>query len=375
MYIRRKLYSNIEGGKVPVEQTTLFSAKDDAKSATVGAGTVAGAAGVGAAGLYGAKKATDKVASNVVANKAAHEKVAKVSDKVNRIIKSGKDWINNEQGKAQAKAYKANIAGKSGAVKAAMEKKLGTLEKAANKVARNRKIGVGLAAAGALAAGAGIGVGISRLKGKKAEEKKAEEKVYSVLMTEEELRIFADAKEQFDGKKIKIGSKVRIWADKHLQTKKDREAMIEAYDQEGPRNSHKLGKQSAKYAVGGSALGAAIGVGSIAASNPESTKELINRTKRVLKVATKNKKVAKAVAKNVAKASAIGAGLTGAAAGSAYLGTRGGHLIRKGIENISEKVSHDSQKIADENKVASGKMSKEEFASKYGKKVKLDSKK
>lgn len=220
MYIRRKLYSNIEGEKVPVEQTTLFSAKDDVKGAAKGAGIVAGTAGLGAAGLYGAKKATDKAVSKAIANKnaflkgeiagdfekldAAHEKAAKASGKVNRVIKSGKDWINNAEGKAEAEAYKAKIAGKSGAAKAAMEKKLGTLEKTANKIARNRKIGVGLAAAGTLAAGAGAGVGISRLKGKKAEEK-----TYSVLMTEEQLRIFAEvAKDAGIGAGVATGAAV-----------------------------------------------------------------------------------------------------------------------------------------------------------------------
>ncbi len=371
MYIRRKLYSNIEGEMVPVEQTTLFSAKDDAKGAAKGAGLAAGTAGLGVAGAAGAGKAANylkgKRAEAIEKAKAANGEASK-----NLMGKFGKEAEEARANfeKVQKKGVKIEAANReAGKVESALGK-IGSKFEKANKIARNRKIGVGLAAAGTLAAGAGTGVGISRLKGKKAEEK-----VYSVLMTEEELRIFADAKEQFDGKKIRIGSKARIWADKHLQTKKDREAMIEAYDQEGPRNSHKLGKQSAKYAVGGAALGAAIGTGAIAASEPESTKEVINRTKRVLKVAAKNKKVAKAVAKDVAKVGAVGAGLAGATAGAAYLGTRGGRLIGKGIENISEGASHNSQKIADENKVASGKMSKGEFASKYGKNVKLDSKK
>jgi hypothetical protein len=341
MYIRRKLYSNIEGELVPVNETKLFAAKDDAKGAAVGAGIATTGAGLAAGGAYGAGKLAGKLQAKRVA--AAQ--------------KEGIDLVG--PGKAEKILRNANLNAKN-----------------AVKWAGKHKLAAGGIAVGTLAGAAAAGAGIKHLADKKAE------KQYSVLMTEEEYKMFSEmieAQKEFgdkiDGKNIRIGSKARIWADKHLQTKKDREAMIEAYDQEGTRNSHKLGKQAAKWATGGAAVGLAGAGVAAAVSNPEEAKEVANRVGRVLKVATKNKKVAKAVAKDAAKIGggigALGAGI----AGGAYLGTRGGRLIGKGIENISESASHQAQKTADENKVASGKMSKEDFAKKYGKNVRLDSNK
>ena len=339
MYIRRKLYSNIDGEMVPVEQTVLFSAKEDTKGAAIGAGALATGAGLAAGSAYGAGKLAGKLQSKRV---AAAEK-------------EGLDLVG--PGKTEKILRNANLNAKN-----------------AVKWARGHKLAAGGMAVGTLAAGAGIGAGIAHLKGKKAEEK-----TYSVLMTEDELALFSEIQKEFgdkiEGQNIRIGSKARIWADKHLQTKKDREAIIEAYDQEGPRNSHKLGKQAAKWATGGTALGLAGAGVAAAVSDPEEAKEVANRVGRVLKVATKNKKVAKAVAKDAAKLGGAVGALGAGVAGGAYLGARGGHLIRKGMENISESASHQSQKWADENKVASGKMSKEAFAKKYGKNVRLDSNK
>ena len=80
-----------------------------------------------------------------------------------------------------------------------------------------------------------------------------EERLYSVLMTEEELALFSEKKEE----KLKTGDKVGIWLQKHLNTKKDREAVIEALE-EG--KWHKYGKQAAKGgAVGGAISGAIVG--------------------------------------------------------------------------------------------------------------------
>jgi hypothetical protein len=340
MYIRRKLYSYVEGEYVPVNETRLFAAKDDAKGAAVGAGIAATGIGVAEGGRRLWNRAVDKALekAEIAEGNTGTDKIKKMTEskigKVTQTLNKGAKW-----------------AGK-------------------------HKLAAGGIAAGTLAAAAATGAGVKHLAGKTAEKK------YSVLMTEEEYKMFSEmieAQKEFgdkiEGQNIRIGSKARIWADKHLQTKKDREAMIEAYDQEGSRNSHKLGKQAAKWATGGAAIGLAGAGVAAAVSDPEEAKEVANRVGRVLKVATKNKKVAKAVAKDAAKiGGAVGAGIAGIA-GGAYLGTRGGRLIGKGIENISESASHQAQKTADENKVASGKMSKEDFAKKYGKNVRLDSNK
>lgn len=199
MYIRRKLYSNIDGELVPVNETKLFAAKDDAKGAAAGAGIAAGTAGLGAAGLYGAKKVTDKAVSNAVKNRLAiemgeiagdaakadarHEAAQAASNRVNKVIKSTKGWLTNAEGKEAAKAYEKTIAGKSGAAKKAMVEKLARLEKAAGRTALKRQLGT---AAAVLGTGAAIGAGVKHMKDKKAE------KQYSVLMTEEELKMFSE---------------------------------------------------------------------------------------------------------------------------------------------------------------------------------------
>jgi F0F1-type ATP synthase membrane subunit c/vacuolar-type H+-ATPase subunit K len=212
MYIRRKLYSNIDGEYVPVEQTVLFSAKDDAKGAAIGAGVAAGAAGIGAAGLYGAKKAADKAVSKAVENKnailagkiagdfekaeAKHEAASTARNKINKIIDSTKGWLTNAEGKEAAKAYEKTIAGKSGAAKEEMIKKLARLNKAAGNTALKRQLGVGAAILGT---GAAVGAGVAHLKGKKKAE---EEKAYSVLMTEDELALFSEIQKEFGLKEV-----------------------------------------------------------------------------------------------------------------------------------------------------------------------------
>ena len=207
------------------------------------------------------------------------------------------------------------------------------------------------------------------------DEATGEEKLFSTteIMSEEAYieKLYAEA-EKPTHKKIRGGSNARIWMDKHLRTKKDREAIIEAYDQEGERNSHKLGKQSAKYA--GAAGAAMSGIGSAVALNQLEKKsgrgaaeflKGVGTNKKIVKAALKNPKLAKTAL--IAGAAGVEGGL---AAGGGYVGTRLGRAIGKKIEDASETESHSAQKIADENKVASGKMSRDEFAQKYGRNLK-----
>ena len=156
------------------------------------------------------------------------------------------------------------------------------------------------------------------------------ERLYSE--TEAEQVEFSEKKKEKKEPKLTVGDKVGIWSAKHLQTKKDREAMIEAYDRD-KGDFHKLGKQTAKYAgAGGAVAGGVLGY-----------------------MAKGNKKAAAAGA-------AIGAAGYG---GSAYLGTRLGGAGNKALRKISTDVDQRSQRVADRNKVAAGKMTKEEYAKKH----------
>lgn len=168
------------------------------------------------------------------------------------------------------------------------------------------------------------------------DEETGEERLFSVneIMTEEEYleRLYSEKEDEQKEPKLTVGDKVGIWSAKHLQGKKDREAIIEAYDRD-KGNFHKLGKQEAKYAgsigaLGGGALGYMV---------------------------KKNKKGA-----------AIGAAIGAAGSGAgAYLGTRLGGAANKALRKISTDVDQRSQRSADRNKVAAGKMTKEEYAKKY----------
>ena len=190
MITRRKLYSNVDGQRTPINETKLFS----------------GAAAVKAAEVAKAGKG-----------------------KVIEALKAGKNWITNNGAQATAKSYKEAMAGKNlkGAAKNSVEKKLAGLNKEAS-VALKRQIGVGAGAA----AVAGTGVAAAS-RSRKSEEA---QKTYSrqVLMTEEQYRMFSEfleSQKEFakkeEEKKIRLGSKARIWIDKNIATKKDREAIIE----------------------------------------------------------------------------------------------------------------------------------------------------
>lgn len=162
------------------------------------------------------------------------------------------------------------------------------------------------------------------------DEQTGEEKLFSTTEISGEEREFSEKKKK-DG--LKTGDKVGIWTAKHLQTKKDREAMIEAYD--GPNGKgHKLAKQSAKY---GGAVGA--GIGAIAGS-------------------------ANGVKGAAAGAAALGAGT----AAASYVGTRLGVAANKVLRKHSRGIDDQSQRTADRNKVAAGKMTKEEYAKKHNRK-------
>jgi hypothetical protein len=215
------------------------------------------------------------------------------------------------------------------------------------------------------------------------DEKSGEEKMFSTteyvdeesyvesLYSELEEREYAE-KEKSTHKKIRGGSNARIWMDKKLQTKKDREAMIEAYDQEGDRNSHKLGKQVAKKAA---ILGGVLGGAGTYAALKDGEMKAGRGAAEALKAAGAGKKIVKAALKNPKTATAalatagagLGAGIYGA---HGYVGTRAARAIGKKVEDLSETAAHDSQKTADENKVAAGKMSRDEFAQKYGRNIK-----
>ena len=203
MRIIRKLYSNIEGNLVPVNETKLFAAKDDAKGAAAGAGIAAGTAGVGAAGVYGAGKLADIAAGKLQAKRVAAAQKEGIElvgpGKVEKALRSAgldiknapnkvKEWLTNAEGKANAAvegAVSKNGAKLGGAAAKAKTEKL---MKEASKVARKRQLGAAGAALGVLGAGAAIGAGVKHVAGKKAET----EKQYSVLMTEDELKMFSD---------------------------------------------------------------------------------------------------------------------------------------------------------------------------------------
>ena len=154
-----------------------------------------------------------------------------------------------------------------------------------------------------------------------------DERLYSVLLDEEELALFSDKKE----KKLRTGDKVGIWTQKHLNTKKDREAVIEGF---GEGKWHKYGKQSAKYGALGGALGGAASGYLIHGKNH----------------------------KKAAKWAALGT-LGGAAAG--YLGSRLDGGIRNFMAKHSTSVAEENERILDRALVANGDMSEEEYIKKH----------
>jgi len=188
-----------------------------------------------------------------------------------------------------------------------------------------------------------------------AVDENGEEKLFSTteIMSEESHieKLYAESEKKDDdkkeSKKISKSDKASIWIAKNLQTKKDREAMIKAYD----KDSKDFGPMAKRSAIGAGLGAGIVGAGLGAVSGPE----LIGKT-------------GKHVKKKMAAGGAAGAlGVGALTAGSAYAGSKlGGKLVNK-VRSKSEKMDKSYQKTADINKVASGKMTKEEFAEKYGK--------
>lgn len=170
-----------------------------------------------------------------------------------------------------------------------------------------------------------------------------EERLYSVTMTEEELKLFSEFlnevysleernfSENKDENKIPINDRVNIALDKALLTRRERDAIIEAYDRDSQKG-HKLSAHAAKRA--------AIGTGVVGAS---------------LAAASRNPKLL--------IPTAAGAAIAGV---STYAVGRLGHAINKKSRKISSDMEFRSQREADRAKVANGEMSREEFAQIYG---------
>lgn len=135
---------------------------------------------------------------------------------------------------------------------------------------------------------------------------------------------------------LTIGDKVDIALKKHLTTKKDKEALIEALE-EG--KYHKLGKQTAKYGGAGGAL-AGIASGAAIGSKYGRKGALLGGT----------------------VGAALGSGL---GAGSGYVATRIGGATRNIVRKISGSADTIDRMEADRVKVASGKMTKKEFREKW----------
>ena len=209
--------------------------------------------------------------------------------------------------------------------------------KAIDKMKKSEKILEKVSKKGTKAGIAGVGASVAGAVAYKALKKKKDQKE------------FAEKKEddKKESKKISKSDKANIWIAKNLTTKKDREAAIKAYD----KDSKDFGPLAKRTAVGAGIGGGIVGAGLGAVAGPE----LIGKTSKHVK-------------KKMAAGGAAGAlGFGALSAGSAYAGSKlGGKLVNK-IRSKSEKADKKYQKTADINKVASGKMTKEEFAEKYGK--------
>lgn len=163
----------------------------------------------------------------------------------------------------------------------------------------------------------------------------AEQRIFSLNeYDEEEQREYADKKKEG---KLTLGDKISIALNKHLTTKKDKEAAIEALEK---GKYGKLAKQSAKYGAAGGGLAGAIGGAAIG--------KKIGGTKGAILGA------------------AIGAAGGGAAgAGGAAAGAGIGGALSKVNRKISGHAQTSAKMEADRIKVAAGKMTKEEFIKKW----------
>lgn len=160
------------------------------------------------------------------------------------------------------------------------------------------------------------------------------EKLYSVLMDEDEISLFSDFLEEYqkefgDSKdtKLKLSDRMAIGSYKHLYGKNARKRERNRID--GVDESGKAAKQGA---IGGGIAGALVGT-----------------------ALHGNKKAAAIYA---------GTGAASAAAG-AYIGTKAGLATRKALEKKMPKYKASWDKQRDRLDVAEGKMSKEDYAKKH----------
>lgn len=166
------------------------------------------------------------------------------------------------------------------------------------------------------------------------------EKIYSVLMDEEELSLFSDfldeldeiEKEFSDSKddtKLKLSDRMNIGIYKHLYGKRARKNERDRID--GVDRSKKDAKQAA---IAGGLFG--VSMGGLAGGT-----------------------------KGAAVGGTIGAAT---AAGTAYISSKAGTAARRALEKRSEKYKASWDKQRDRLDVAEGKMSKEEYSKKHYKK-------
>ena len=300
MLITRKLYSNVDGECVSVNETKMYSGKDDAKGAAKGAGAVAAAAGLGAAGLHGVDKWHSKLQNARVLKAQEAGLELGNPEKLERILTSPSARYKNLR-------------------RLADKHKLATL-------------GI---AAGAIGAGAGIGAGVKHLKNKKAEEKQ-----YSVLMTEDELRLYSEILDEIQREyadsyeDLNYTDLIQNTRDKNpLTIKKLREWKEEHLSKEKGKGRALSAVRSAVPGIVGGAIGAGYGY-------------------------DKGK-----------AAGAILGGLSGAAlgAGAGYGADRAGRRLRNKIRKSGGGGTYDDMyaRKADRLAMLNGKMSKDEFKKKW----------
>lgn len=166
------------------------------------------------------------------------------------------------------------------------------------------------------------------------DQETGEEKLFSVNeVLDEETYLEKLYSKKEDDTKLKIGDRMNIWANKHLATKGDREAMIESTEK------GKHGKMVKRAAIS-AGIGGAIGGGA-------GTKILGGSNKMAL-----------------ATAGIYGAAAAAGGAAGSYIGAKGRDFLRKHSKSYDKKI----EKQKDAIKVANGDMSKAEFAKKHYKK-------
>lgn len=211
------------------------------------------------------------------------------------------------------------------------------------------------------------------------DEQTGEERLYSTteLMDEETYleAMFSEDEDDEEGVekrvRIPISDRLGIAGKKYLQPKKYRDAKIAAYeDGATSEDRHRFAKEgaklTAKVGAGTTALVGGIAAGKVARS---AYKDAIARTggkhaKMVGKIA--KGRALKAGGKTLAGATAAGLAATGLYAGATYAAHRGGSKLQNGINRISATASRDTERDNAMDKVAAGKMSREDYAKKWG---------